>query len=61
MEKTFKIKRYEERYPGLGKEFPDEFTIIGLNLNQAKKLAEELSYICPGCEGLFYVDEDKEI
>ena len=58
MAETYTIVRDSERYSDTGsKDWPNEFTVTGLTLDQAESLAAGMSFDYAGCTDLFMVRE----
>lgn len=49
------IVKNTDRYPGIGKGYPDEFLVEGLTAEQADLLAFQMSNHEAGCQYAFYV------
>lgn len=59
----YEIVRNDERYPGLGAEYPSRVTTSeDCTPEQAKALAEIMTDCNPGCDEMFYVQlaDEKE-
>ena len=54
----YRIRRDSDRYGDMGDELECVIAVEG-TLPQAEKIAELLSYNWPGCDSLFYVQEDE--
>ena len=59
MDANFTIVKQNDRYPGIDPHMPDRFTVIGLNLEQARYLAEQLSNHNAGCDYCWLVEGDE--
>lgn len=57
----FTIRKNSERYEGVDRLLPEEFTISGLSLAQAREVARRLSNYNAGCDYSWYVDGDPEM
>ena len=57
MAEMYTIVRDSERYGDTGaKDWPDEFKVVGLTLEQAESLAAGICFDYAGCTDLFFVD-----
>lgn len=58
---VYTIVKNDDRYPGIGWEFPAAFEVIGLTLVQAMELAARLSNHEAGCDYAYYCSEDPDV
>ena len=49
------------RYPGVCPSMPDEFTVIGVTIDQAKCIADCLTNYEAGCDEAFYVAGSEDL
>lgn len=56
--RVYTITKNVDRYPGIGWEFPESFHVAGLNLRQARILADRLTNYEAGCDYAYFCEED---